>query len=94
MQQADAKKTVRPLMRRAQAADLTADEMLTRFEWLAVDETCQVLRVGRTTLHRLFATKQLIALKIGGRTVVRSKDTRRKVLSCRYSPANLVVSGR
>lgn len=71
-----ASKPARPLKRRAQSDGLSANEMLERFEYLAIDETCEVMRVGRTTLHRLFKAKSLTPLKLGGRTVVRSQEIR------------------
>jgi excisionase family DNA binding protein len=59
-----------------QSAGLTGTEMLTRFEFLTIDETCATMRVGRSTIHRMFARKELTPLKIGGRTVVRSSEIR------------------
>ena len=59
-----------------QSADLTGSEMLARFEFLTIDETCAAMRIGRSTIHRMFARKELTPLKIGGRTVVRSAEIR------------------
>jgi excisionase family DNA binding protein len=59
-----------------QSADLTGTEMLARFEFLTIEESCAAMRIGRSTIHRMFARNELTPFKIGGRTVVRSAEIR------------------
>lgn len=46
---------------------------------LTVEEACRHLRVGRSTLYRLVAARQLRLTKVGGRTRLRVSELERFV---------------
>lgn len=57
-----------------------------RPELLTVDETIEVLRVGRTTVNQLLWSGELPSIKVGRRRLVRRDDIEQFLEAHEYRP--------
>ena len=55
-------------------------------ELLTVDETIEVLRVGRTTVNQLLWSGTLPSIKIGRRRLIRRRDVEEFLAEHEYAP--------
>lgn len=51
-----------------------SQEILTKFEYLSIAQTCTLLGISRTTLYRLLKNKHLNFMKIGRRVIIKKLD--------------------